>query len=64
MERVVLFAGCLGVAVATINETTPEESLRKSLHGPISGKAPTKMEEALVAMPGSAASHFQKLPGE
>ena len=58
MERIVIIACCLGVAMAIINETNPEESLRESLHGPIPGKAPTKVDEALVVIPGSDASHF------
>ena len=67
MERILLFICYCGVALAMVaadNATVPEASLRETLHGPVLGKVPTKMEDALEILPGSDASHFRKLAGE
>ena len=67
MERILLFICCFGVAVAVVaavNDTIPEGSLRETLHAPVLGTAPTKVEDVLVVIPGSEASRFRKLSGE
>ena len=50
--------------VAAVNDTIPEGSLRETLHAPVLGTAPTKVEDVLVVIPGSEASRFRKLSGE
>ena len=55
---------CFGVGISMDNTTVTEGPLREILHGPVLGKAPTTVEDAIVVIPGSDASHFQKLSGE
>ena len=45
------------------NSTTPGP-LRKSLHGPPAGTAPSTVTQALTISESAGASHFQKLPGK
>ena len=52
MEKIIAIVCCVGVVMATINKTSPEESLRKSLHGPALGKTPANVDEALVIILG------------
>ena len=64
MERIVLLMCCFGVGISMDNTTVTEGSLREILHGPVLGKAPTSVKDAIVVIPGSDASHFRKLSGE
>ena len=58
MERIFLLVCCFGVGISMDNTTVTEGPLREILHGPVLGKAPTKVEEAIVVIPGSDAFHF------
>ena len=44
------------------NSTTPGP-LRKTLHRPAAGVAPSYLEEAMTISASTGASHFQKMPG-
>ena len=54
----------VGAVVAAEETPVPAGTLRKTLHGPSVGVAPTTIEEALVVATSEDASHFQKLPGK
>ena len=64
MEKIIVIVCCVGVVMATINKTSPEDSLRKSLHRPALVKTPANVDEALIVKPGADTSYFQKLPGK
>ena len=64
MERIILLTCCFGVGISMDNTTVTEGPLREVLHGPVLGTAPTSVQDAVVVIPGSDASHFRKLAGE
>ena len=51
--------------IYTVDSTTESPgTLRKTLHGPPVGVAPTSLEDALTVAVSAGVSHFQKLPGK
>ena len=63
MLWIIILLGMLGSGKMDGNSTTPGP-LRKTLHGPTAGTAPSTVEQALTISESAGASHFQKLPGK
>ena len=63
MLWIIILIGLLGSGRMDGNSTTPGP-LRKSLHGPTAGTAPSTVGQALIISESTGASHFQKLPGK
>ena len=63
MLWIIVLLGLVGTGKMDGNSTTPEP-LRKSLHGPTAGTAPSTVAQALTISESSGASHFQKLLGK
>ena len=55
--------GTAGSGTTKENTTKTPGMLRKSLHGPPAGVAPSALEDALTVAASTGGSHFQKLPG-
>ena len=56
--------GTVGTVTTVDNITESPGTLRKTLHGPPVGAAPTSLEDALTVAASVGGSHFQKLPGK
>ena len=63
MLWIIIWFCLLGSGRMDGNTTTPGP-LRKSLHGPTPGTAPSTVTQALTITESDGASHFQKLPGK
>ena len=54
----------VGTVYTVDNTAESPGTLRKTLHGPPVGVAPTSIEDALTVAVSEGASHFQKLPSK
>ena len=63
MLWIIVLLGMVGSGKMDGNSTTPGP-LRKTLHGPTAGSAPSTVVQALTISESAGASHFQKLSGK